>query len=102
MSDAQAFRFAVNVTPKAGILDPQGRAVEASLPHLGVSGVSDVRVGRRVELSVEAATEVAARTMVERLAGELLSNPLIEQYTVEVLGATSSTIGTPAEEVPAR
>jgi phosphoribosylformylglycinamidine synthase len=102
MSDAQAFRFAVNVTPKAGILDPQGRAVEASLPHLGVSGVSDVRVGRRVELSVEAATEVAARTMVERLAGELLSNPLIEQYTVEVLEATSSTIGTPAEEVPAR
>jgi phosphoribosylformylglycinamidine synthase len=102
MSDAQAYRFAVNVTPKAGILDPQGRAVEASLPHLGVSGVSDVRVGRRVELSVEAATEVAARTMVERLAGELLSNPLIEQYTVEVLGATSSTIGTPTEEVPAR
>jgi phosphoribosylformylglycinamidine synthase len=102
MSDAQAFRFAVNVTPKAGILDPQGRAVEASLPHLGVSGVSEVRVGRRVELSVEAATEVAARAIVERLAGELLSNPLIEQYTVEVLEATSSTIGTPAEEVPAR
>ena len=54
MSTATAFRFAVNVTPKAGILDPQGRAVEGSLPHLGVTGVSDVRVGRRVELSVEA------------------------------------------------
>ena len=55
MSTATAFRFAVNVTPKEGILDPQGRAVESSLPHLGVTGVSDVRVGRRVELSVDAA-----------------------------------------------
>ena len=85
------YRFAVNVTPKAGILDPQGRAVEGSLPHLGVSGVHDVRVGRRVELSVEAASEADARITVERLAGELLSNPMIEAYAVELLGSTSST-----------
>ena len=55
------FRFAVNVTPKPGILDPQGRAVEGSLGHLGIDGVSDVRVGRRVELTVDAADEAAAR-----------------------------------------
>ncbi len=91
MSTTTAFRFAVNVTPKEGILDPQGRAVEQSLPHLGVSGVSAVRVGRRVELTVEAATEAAAREVVERLAGELLSNPLIEAFTLEALGGTSST-----------
>lgn len=91
MSTTTAFRFAVNVTPKEGILDPQGRAVEQSLPHLGVTGVSGVRVGRRVELTVEAATEAAARAVVERLAGELLSNPLIEAFTLETLGATSST-----------
>ena len=48
----RAYRFAVNVTPKPGILDPQGRAVERSLPHLGIAGVADVRVGRRVELTV--------------------------------------------------
>ncbi len=84
------FRFAVNVTPKPGILDPQGRAVEQSLPHLGVAGVSAVRVGRRVELTVEALTEDEARAVVDRLAGELLSNPLIEAYGVELLGATSS------------
>jgi phosphoribosylformylglycinamidine synthase len=102
MSTATAFRFAVNVTPKEGILDPQGRAVESSLPHLGVSGVSGVRVGRRVELSVDAPTEADARATVERLAGELLSNPLIEAYTVELLGATSSTATTePADGVPA-
>jgi phosphoribosylformylglycinamidine synthase subunit PurS len=90
------FRFAVNVTPKAGILDPQGRAVESSLGHLGIDGVSAVRVGRRVELTVAADDEAAARATVERLASELLSNPLIESFVVEAIGAASSTIGTPA------
>ena len=78
-------RFAVNVTPKPGILDPQGRAVEGSLGHLGIEGVSAVRVGRRVELTVEADDAAAARAVVERLASELLSNPLIEAYAVEEL-----------------
>jgi phosphoribosylformylglycinamidine synthase len=86
------FRFAVNVSPKPGILDPQGRAVEGSLAHLGIDGVIAVRVGRRVELTVVAADEAAARTTVERLAGELLSNPLIEAYEIEALGAASSVV----------
>jgi phosphoribosylformylglycinamidine synthase len=81
-------RFAVNVTPKPGILDPQGRAVEGSLGHLGIEGVSAVRVGRRVELTVEADDATAARAVVERLASELLSNPLIEAYAVEELEGT--------------
>ncbi|MFL5681356.1 MAG: phosphoribosylformylglycinamidine synthase subunit PurS [Chloroflexota bacterium] len=84
---ATSFRFAVNVTPKPGILDPQGRAVEGSLRHLGIDGVSAVRVGRRVELTVDATTERDARAVVDRLATELLSNPLIEAYAVEALGA---------------
>lgn len=88
-----SFRFAVNVTPKPGILDPQGRAVEGSLGHLGISGVSGVRVGRRVELTVDAADVASARVVVERLAGELLSNPLIEVYEIEPLGAASSIVG---------
>ena len=79
------FRFAVNVTPRPGILDPQGRAVEQSLPHLDVRNVSDVRVGRRIELTVRALDEDAARVTVERLAHELFSNPLIEQYEIERL-----------------
>ena len=83
-------RFAVNVSPKPGILDPQGRAVEGSLGHLGIVGVSAVRVGRRVELTVAAADDGAARAIVERLASELLSNPQIEAYEIEVLGAASS------------
>ena len=89
-------RFAVNVSPKPGILDPQGRAVEGSLDHLGIDGVSAVRVGRRVELTVAAADDAAARAIVDRLASELLSNPLIEAYEVEVLGAASSIESTTA------
>ena len=86
-----SFRYAVNVTPKPGILDPQGRAVEGSLAHLGIEGVSGVRIGRRAELTVDASDATAALTIVERLASELLSNPLIEAYAVEAIGATSST-----------
>jgi len=87
MSD---FRYAVNVLPKPGILDPQGRAVEQSLPHLNVTTVSRVRVGRRVELTVAAESEAEARGVVDGLAKELLSNPLIEAYALELLEATSS------------
>jgi len=79
------YRFAVAVMPKEGILDPQGRAVEGSLEHLGLGGVRDVRVGRRVELSVEAVDGSEARGVVERLADELLANPLIESWSLESL-----------------
>jgi phosphoribosylformylglycinamidine synthase subunit PurS len=92
-----AFRFAVHVMPKAGILDPQGRAVERSMPHLGVTEVRDVRVGRRVELTVQAADETAARAIVERLANELLANPLIESYAVTVIGAVAGGAGAATE-----
>jgi len=84
------FRFAVDVMPKVGILDPQGRAVEGTLPHLGVSGVHDVRVGRRVELSVDAPDESIARATVERLAHELFANPLIESWSIERVEAFES------------
>jgi phosphoribosylformylglycinamidine synthase len=87
---SRAFRFAVNVTPKPGILDPQGKAVERSLPHLGIAGVTGVRVGRRVEMTVAAFDEAAGRAVVDKLAGELLSNPLMEQFAVESLGETEA------------
>jgi phosphoribosylformylglycinamidine synthase PurS subunit len=77
------FRYAVAVMPKPGILDPQGRAVEQSLGHLQVEGVRDVRVGRRVELTVQASAEQEARATASRLAEELLSNPLIETWALE-------------------
>jgi phosphoribosylformylglycinamidine synthase PurS subunit len=92
MTGQPSFRFAVNVTPKPGILDPQGRAVEQSLPHLGLIGIGGIRVGRRIELTVEAPDEAAARATVDRLAHELLSNPLIEAYAIELLAGASSAV----------
>jgi phosphoribosylformylglycinamidine synthase len=82
-----SYRFVVSVMPRDGILDPQGRAVETSLPHLGISAVHGIRVGRRVELTVDAADPAEARGIVDRLAGELFANPLIESWTVEGVGS---------------
>jgi len=70
-------RVRVLIRPKAGILDPQGQAVERALPALGFGGVSNVHVGRLVELDVEDPSRVAE--MCERL----LTNPLIEDYAIE-------------------
>lgn len=78
------FRFSVSIMPRDGILDPQGRAVEAALPQLGAASVHDVRVGRRVELSVEASDEPAARAVVEQLSADFLANPLVERWQIEV------------------
>ena len=69
-------RARVLIRPKAGILDPQGQAVERALPALGFSGVSAVHVGRLVELDVDDVTQLPA--MCERL----LANPLIEDYEI--------------------
>ena len=74
------------VRPKAGILDPQGAAVEGSLRKLGFA-VGTARVGRLVDLEVEAASPEEARAQVERMCAELLANPLIESYEIELEGA---------------
>jgi phosphoribosylformylglycinamidine synthase subunit PurS len=73
----------VLIRPKAGILDPQGQAVERALPALGYEGVSNVHVGRMVELDVPGNGDVAGR--VAEMCEKLLSNPLIESYEVEAL-----------------
>jgi phosphoribosylformylglycinamidine synthase len=76
------FTFEVLVRLKPGLLDPQGKAVEGALPALGWTNVSDVRVGKHVELIVEASDEEAARTQVEDLSTRLLSNPVIEEFQI--------------------
>ena len=82
-----SYRFAVDVMPRDGILDPQGRAVENALPQLGASSVHGVRVGRRVELTVEASDPTEARSLLERLASDFLSNPLVERWEIEEMEA---------------
>ena len=71
------------VRPKAGILDPQGEAVRGSLRKLGFA-VGGARVGRLIDLEVEAGSAEDARAQVERMCQELLANPLIESVQIEV------------------
>ena len=73
----------VLVRPKAGILDPQGEAVESSLRHLGFA-VGEARVGKIIDLELAAEDESAARAEVERMCEQLLANPLIESYEIEL------------------
>jgi phosphoribosylformylglycinamidine synthase len=75
----------VLVRPKQGILDPQGQAVETALEHLGFS-VSAARVGKVVDIEVDASDEAEARAQVERMCEQLLANPLMESYEIELHG----------------
>ena len=76
-------RAVVLVRPKDGILDPQGQAVESSLRQLGFA-VGEARVGRVVDLEVESNDVTVARAEVERMCEQLLANPLIESYEIEL------------------
>ncbi len=76
-------RATVLVRPKPGILDPQGQAVESSLRHLGFA-VTDTRVGRVVDLEVDASDADEARKQIERMCEQLLANPLIESFEIEL------------------
>ena len=71
------------VRPKQGILDPQGAAVENALEQLGFA-VSGARVGKVVDLEVDAADEAQARTQVEQMCEKLLANPLMESFEIEL------------------
>ena len=75
-------RVVVDVMLKPEILDPQGKAVARALPGLGVAGVTDVRIGKRIELTLEGEADESALETVRRISDALLANPVIEDYTV--------------------
>jgi phosphoribosylformylglycinamidine synthase PurS subunit len=77
-------RATVLVRPKTGILDPQGDAVRESLRHLGFA-VGDARIGRVVDLDLGDGDPERARAEVERMCEQLLANPLIESYEIELI-----------------
>ncbi len=77
-------RVVVSVMPKPEILDPQGKAVHHALPKLGFEGVSDVRQGKRFELEVDGELTDARLQEIHDIAETLLSNPVIEDFTVVV------------------
>ena len=78
-------RVIVDVMLKPEILDPQGRAVQGALGRLGLSGVTDVRQGKQFVIDIDGELDDARRAKLEQLAGELLSNPVIEDYRMTVV-----------------
>jgi phosphoribosylformylglycinamidine synthase subunit PurS len=76
-------RATVLVRPKPGILDPQGEAVGSSLRRLGFA-VAEARVGRLVDVEIDGDDPAAAREQLERMCEQLLANPLIESYEIEL------------------
>ena len=78
-------RATVLVRLKTGILDPQGQAVGSSLRQLGFA-VGEARVGRLIDLEVDETAPASARSAVERMCEQLLANPLIESFEIELAG----------------
>lgn len=79
-----SFRVHVRVVPRAGLLDPQGQAVEHALTALGFPEAEDVRIGRAIELQVDAATAGDAEQRVRAMCEKLLANPVTEDYSIAV------------------
>lgn len=78
-------RVIVDVMLKPEILDPQGRAVQGALGRLGLSGVTDVRQGKQFVIDLDGELDAERKATLEKLAGELLSNPVIEDYRMRVV-----------------
>lgn len=78
------FKAFVNIMPHPELLDPQGKAVAGSMKHLDLAAISDVRIGKHIELVLEAATADEASRLVETACNKLLANPIMEHYFFRV------------------
>lgn len=74
----------ITITPKRGVLDPQGKAIENALAGLGFDGASNVRQGKVIELTLDASDEADARQSIDAMCKKLLANPVMEDYAIEV------------------
>lgn len=75
------FKASIQVMPIKGLLDPQGKAVNASLHNMGLDGINNVRIGKEITLEVEAADEATAKAQVEEACTKLLHNAVMEEYS---------------------
>lgn len=78
------FSVQVKVMPLKELLDPQGKAVMGGLGNLGLSNISDVRIGKNISLQIEAASEEEAKNIAEQAAKKLLANPVMEQFEINI------------------
>jgi phosphoribosylformylglycinamidine synthase PurS subunit len=74
----------IYVTLRPSVLDPAGTAVQSGLAHMGYTNVGPIRIGKYIELTLEAETEAAASQQLDRMCDQLLANPVIERYRVEL------------------
>ena len=74
----------VHISPKPGVLDPQGQTIANALKSLGFAGVGEVRQGKLIELDLAGSDPAAARAVVEEMCRQLLANPVIENYAIEI------------------
>ena len=79
------YNVQIKVMPLKDLLDPQGKAVLSGLSNLGLSGVSDVRVGKHITLQIEADSETLAKQIAEDASKKLLANPVMEFYEIEMI-----------------
>jgi phosphoribosylformylglycinamidine synthase subunit PurS len=80
----QTYQAQIYVTLRPSVLDPAGVAVQSGLQHMGYDNVSQVRIGKYIELTLAAADEAAAKVQLDRVCDQLLSNPVIENYRFEL------------------
>lgn len=85
------FKVSVYVTPKRGVVDPQGAVIERALPALGHSGTGDIRVGRYITLTVEGTDPGKVKADVDDMCRRLLANPIIEDYSFEISSVEAAT-----------
>jgi len=74
----------LHLTLKNGVLDPQGKAIETALDHLGFSGIKNVRVGKYIEVEMDATSAEKAKATAEQMCEKLLANTVIENYAIEI------------------
>jgi phosphoribosylformylglycinamidine synthase len=80
----QTFLAEINVMPHQALLDPQGKAVLGGMSRLSLNAVSDVRIGKRIEMTMEAENESQAREMAEKACKNLLANEVMEYFEITI------------------
>ena len=86
-SQATLYHAKVYVTLRPSVLDPAGTAVRSGLSHMGYDNVSKVRIGKYIELDLSAENEASAQQQLDKICDQLLANPVIENYRIEILEA---------------
>lgn len=86
-ANARSYQAKVYVTLRPSVLDPAGKAVRAGLSHMGYDNVSKVRIGKYIEVELTAQNEAQAQEQLNKICDQLLANPVIENYRIEILEA---------------